>query len=104
MPNIFELIPAMLEQEQFDILQKNKHIKIERIISKGHSSPLTGWYDQVQSEWLIVLQGEAIIEFEGEQVKTVLKAGDYLNIAPHQRHKVSWTDPACETIWLAVHY
>ncbi|MFT7130181.1 MAG: cupin 2 domain-containing protein, partial [Gammaproteobacteria bacterium] len=33
-----------------------------------------------------------------------MKAGDYLNIPAHTRHKVEWTNPDIETTWLAVHY
>jgi cupin 2 domain-containing protein len=50
----------------------------------------------------MVLQGEAIIAFESEEVH--LNAGDYCNIPAHTKHKVTWTLPECETVWLAVHY
>ena len=33
-----------------------------------------------------------------------LKEGDFLNIQAHNKHKVEWTDPNIETVWLAVHY
>ena len=76
---------------------------MERIISKGHISPATGWYDQSQAEWVIVLQGEAIITFENNK-EYHLVVGSYLNIPAHTKHKVKWTIPETETIWLAVHY
>ena len=101
--NIFDAIPDNLSDEVFEILAENKNVKIERIISKGHSSPDTGWYDQEQNEWVIVLKGEAIISFE-DDTSVTLTAGDYLNINAHQKHKVKWTAPDIETIWLAVHY
>ena len=101
--NIFESIPDNLDKEIFELLAQSENIKIERIISKGHSSPETGWYDQEQNEWLIVLKGEAIIVFEnGKEVN--LKPGCHVNIPAHKRHKVGWTSPDTETIWLAVHY
>ncbi len=78
-------------------------MKIERIISNGHTSPETGWYDQVQSEWVIVLQGSASIEFENEGV-TELGAGDHLNIPAQQKHRVVRTSASPPTIWLAVFY
>jgi cupin 2 domain-containing protein len=34
----------------------------------------------------------------------LLNAGSYVDIAPHRRHRVEWTDPDQPTIWLAVHY
>lgn len=103
MMNIFDVIPENLSAEVFENIVDSKNLKIERIISKGHSSPATGWYDQSQNEWVILLKGEAIIAFENEPSVT-LKEGDYLNIGAHKKHKVAWTTPERETIWLAVHY
>lgn len=101
--NIFAPLPANLTAEQFENIVQSAHIKIERIISKGHSSPESGWFEQGHSEWVMVLQGSAQIVFEDHSSVT-LKAGDYLEIAPFSKHKVSWSDPDIETIWLAVHY
>ena len=101
--NIFSLIPADLNQEWVETLLENKDMCIERIVSKGHVSPTSGWYDQAKNEWVVVLQGEAVVSFENES-EVRLKAGSYLDIAAHKKHRVSWTDPDVETIWLAVHY
>ncbi len=101
--NIFESIPARLDQEFFDVLAEKDNVKIERIISKGHTSPKTGWYDQQQDEWVIVLKGAAIIEFaDGQEFH--LAVGSHLNIPAHTRHKVKWTQADMETVWLAIHY
>ena len=103
MDNIFDDIPENLEQEIFNSLIASENIKIERIISKGHTSPDNGWYDQDKNEWIIVLKGAAELTFS-DRSKISLKQGDHLNIPAHERHRVSWTDPDTETIWLAVHY
>ncbi len=101
--NIFSAIPDDLPQELFDVLAENQSVKIERIVSRGHASPDSGWYDQGSDEWVIVLKGEAVVAFEeGDEQRLVV--GDYLNIPAHVKHKVSWTDPDRETVWLAVHY
>ena len=101
--NIFELIPSDLKNEIFEDILSSDKLKIQRIISDGHSSPKTGWYDQDDNEWVILLKGEAILSFEkSDDVR--LKSGDYINILAHTKHKVSWTTPDRETIWLAVHY
>lgn len=103
MNNIFEAIPADLPEELFEPLVDNGAVRIERIVSRGHTSPQSGWYDQAQNEWVIVLKGQAILAFErGESV--TLKAGDFLNIPAHSRHRVEWTAQDVETVWLAVHY
>ena len=64
MNNIFEALPENLETEVFEKLINSDTIKIERIISKGHSSPESGWYDQETNEWVIVLKGEAKLVFD----------------------------------------
>ena len=103
MKNIFDAIPESLADEKFEQLVESGRVRIERIISKGHKSPESGWYDQEQNEWVIVLRGEAILSFEdGSSVS--LKEGDFLNIEAHRKHKVERTAPEVETIWLAVHY
>jgi len=103
MENIFSLLPDELEHESLEELLHHKNIKIERIVSRGHTSPENSWYDQKENEWVIVLEGSGSILFEsGAEVN--LKKGDYLNIPAHTRHKVTWTDPNNLTIWLAIHY
>lgn len=101
--NIYENLPVKPEQEVFEELARKGQVKIERIISQGHKSPQTGWYDQALDEWVMLLKGEAMLSFE-ENISVRLKKGDYLHIPAHRKHRVDWTDPETETIWLAVHY
>lgn len=101
--NLFKAIPEKLDKEIFESLVESEQVKIERIISKGHTSPDNGWYDQNQNEWIVVLKGAATLLFENGGEKQ-LTAGDYMNIPARTKHKVSWTDPDDETVWLAVHY
>jgi len=103
MNNIFNDIPQNLDNELFEELVKTDNITIERIISKGHQSPISGWYDQEQDEWVMVLSGKAIILFE-DDTEVTMKNGDHIIIPAHQKHKVIWTEPDIETIWLAVLY
>jgi len=99
---ISDTLLSIREQEQSDVLLKSENIRIERIISQGQTSPAIGWYDQTENEWVSVLKGEAIIEFEDKKVKMV--AGSYIHIPAHTRHKVSWTSMQEETVWLAIFY
>ena len=101
--NIFNQIPKDLKDELFEDIIKTDHLKIERIVSYGHTSPRTGWHESKENEWVIVLKGEAILSFEGSK-DMKLNAGDYLNITAFAKHKVSWTLPNVETVWLAIHY
>lgn len=101
--NIYSNIPQRLPDELFEILLQKPGVTIERIISKGHCSPEHLWYDQAWDEWVILLQGQAILRFDDNR-KVSLRPGDYLLIPAHQRHQVSQTDPDSDTIWLAIHF
>jgi cupin 2 domain-containing protein len=102
--NLFTDIPAGLPQEQIDQLVASPHVRIERIVSRGHASPDGFWYDQDWHEWVAVLAGSAGVLFEGETAPRTLRAGDHLLIPAHTRHRVAWTDAGQDTVWLAVHY
>ena len=92
-----------LPDERLETLVKTDNIHIERIISKGHTSPKKGWYDQDQNEWVLVLKGAARLTFEdGREVS--MGPGDSLEIPAYVKHKVVWTDPEEETVWVSVHY
>lgn len=101
--NIFESIPEALKEELFEELVSKNGMKIERIVSYGHVTAESQWYDQESDEWVLLLQGEAVVSFSDED-DVRLKTGDYINIPAHKKHRVSWTIPEKETIWLAVHY
>lgn len=101
--NLFESIPETIGEEIFSELARGKHMKIERILSKGQSSPDSGWHDQENSGWVAVLQGAATITFE-DGADVHLHTGSYLNIPAHTKHKVACTASETETVWLAVHY
>ena len=64
--NIFDNIPADLPEELFTTLLQTNNFRVEKIVSQGHASPSDFWYDQDDNEWLIVLQGNASIQFEGD--------------------------------------
>ena len=104
MNNLFEKIPDVLEEESFQDLLVTGSVRIERIISHGHSSPEGFWYDQDQDEWVMLLQGAARIRFEEGERALEMKPGDFVHIPAHQRHRVEWTKPDAHTIWLAVHH
>lgn len=97
-------IPVELPEEIFDTICLSENVKIERIVSRGHASPTGFWYDQEKSEFILIVQGSAGLKIENVPDIVVLKTGDYLSIGAHVKHRVEWTDPACDTIWLAVHY
>lgn len=100
--NLFHDLPANLPQELFTTLLQADNLRIERIVSHGHTSPPGFWYDQPQHEWVVVLQGAARLSFSDKSI--ALHPGDFINIPAHTKHRVDWTAPQEPTIWLAVHY
>jgi len=101
--NIFNNIPAQLNQELFQDIISKDGIKIQRIVSQGTSTQDDKWYNQENDEWVIILQGRAILSFEDDS-DIKLSSGDYIHIPAHKKHKVSWTSSHEQTVWLAVHY
>lgn len=100
--NIFDDLPQRLPKELVQILVRAADVRIERIISFGHSSPADFWYDQPQAEWVIVLKGAARLQFAEGLME--MKAGDFVNIPAFKKHRVDWTTPDEPTVWLGVRY
>ena len=102
--NIFNDIPSNLSKEILDEIILTDKIRIERIISKGQTSPENFWYVQEENEWVIVIKGKSKLKIIDEDELIELNEGDNINIPSHKKHRVEWTDPESETIWLAVFY
>ncbi len=102
--NILSGIPRELPEEVFETMLESPNIRLERIVSKGHSSPDDFWYDQDENEWVIIMQGHAKLRFEEKNELVEMKEGDYINIPAHVKHRVEWTRPDEETIWFALFY
>ncbi len=100
--NVFANIPATLPEELIEVLLKCGNVRIERIVSQGQASPAGYWYDQDQPEWVMVVQGEARLEFETGEL--LMNAGDFVNIPAGKKHRVAGTKPGEQTVWLAVYY
>ena len=102
--NIFSKIPTDIPDEIFENVIARQSLRIERIISKRHSTPKGTWLCQNQHEWVMLLRGSAGLLFEDVDELIVLNTGDYVTITAHTKHRVEWTDNTQETIWLAVHF
>lgn len=95
--NLFKYILPLSGAEQTETLLENAAMRIERIVSNRAS---TDWYDQAEDEWIVLLKGEAVLEFEESSV--VLRAGDTLLLPAHRRHRVASTSG--DALWLTVFY
>ena len=102
--NLFSQIPDARVAEVVEEILRTSQFKLERIVSGGQATPPGEWYDQNTNEWVILLRGSAVLLFDGEADKVVLRPGDYIHIPARQRHRVERTDPEEKTIWLALHY
>lgn len=121
--NVLTALPDTAKKEIFEDVLRGDGVRIERIVSQGQVTPEGEWYDQDEHEWVMVLSGAARLLLQerqadaGENVaigaaavgevavrEVTLGAGDYINLPAHCRHRVSWTDPEQQTVWLAVFY
>ena len=69
--NIFDLRDLSENEEIIKILAENENIKIEKIISTGQ---ITDWQVSEKNEFVILIQGEAEIEFfEKKNLKKMKK-------------------------------
>ncbi len=100
--NIFEEIIIDKNEEKFFEIFRNETIKVEKIVSNGQKSPDNFWYEQEENEFILLLEGFAILEFEDRIVE--LKKGDCLNIKAMEKHRVKFTSLDEPTIWFAVFY
>ncbi len=100
MKNVFEKLETS-DREIIETLLENNNIRIERIISNGDKSPEGFWYDQEEYEFVLLIEGEAELNFKEDGIVN-LKKGDWLIIEPHKLHRVEKTSN--DAIWLCIFY
>ncbi|GJM43890.1 MAG: hypothetical protein DHS20C21_07320 [Gemmatimonadota bacterium] len=99
--NLFRNIPDRADQEFVESLVTRPGARVERIVSRGHRSPEGFWYDQDDDEWVVLVRGRATLSFaDGRTLE--MQAGDHAWIPAHAKHRVDWTAPDVETVWVAV--
>lgn len=102
--NLLTAIPDAVGGELFETLAAVGGVRIERIVSKGHATTAGEWYDQSWHEWVLLVEGEALLAIEGEQVPHRLLPGQWMFLPAHCRHRVEWTVSDQPTVWLALHW
>lgn len=86
--------------ESFVELARAGGARVERIASRG---VINGeWYEQGWPEFVLLVAGAAKLDFADGSTRQ-LKPGDWALLPAHCRHRVTWTDPNQETLWLAVY-
>jgi cupin 2 domain-containing protein len=99
MKNLFEKDLEMLQsgEEYFETLLQKRNVSIKKIRSWDVRNG--EWYLQEEDEWVVLLEGSAIIEYESDSKH--LKAGEYLYIPRTTKHRVKETSR--DALWLAVY-
>ncbi len=100
-PNLLHVECGPGEQEVFEAVLRRPGVQIERIVSRGHTTPAAAPYVQDWDEWVLVLTGAARLRLGGSGEQS-LAAGDYLLIPAGVSHWVTYTEDP--TVWLAVHF
>jgi cupin 2 domain-containing protein len=95
--NLFTNTAPPLKGERFEPLLSHKNLVIERILSSAALTPCE--YVQQQDEWVVLLQGDAVLKVADETV--MLKSGDYLFLPAGMPHRMEHVSQGA--IWLAVH-
>jgi cupin 2 domain-containing protein len=95
--NIFAQAAPPTTGERFETLVNCRGVVIERIVSSAVIAP--NEYLQAQDEWVLLVQGEATLEVEGQELN--LSAGDHLFLAAMTRHSVVSVSKGA--LWLVVH-
>ena len=100
--NLLSGIHQAGQDESFTPILERRGLRIERIVSYGHITPVDQPYEQAEDEWVMVVEGAARLWLEGTG-EVELARGDHLLIPAGVRHRVTWTTPSGPTVWLAVH-
>lgn len=93
-------VPDAPGAETFSELLVGGGARVERIASRAVTDG--AWYDQDKDEFVLLVAGAARLAF-ADGTEHALTPGDWVHLPAACRHRVAWTDPAVETIWLAVH-
>ena len=89
-------------EEVTTVLLQTPQLRLERIHSCSARSPEGFWYDQSEHEWVLLLQGSALLQFADETEPRSLACGEALLISAGRQHRLLASDPAPGTIWLAL--
>ncbi|MCK9372860.1 MAG: cupin domain-containing protein [Sulfuricurvum sp.] len=94
--NIYDLAKPESDRETFVTFYQTGSLKIEGI--RSHLTRPGIEYFQQEDEWVILLEGAAQLEMDGELRR--LQKGDFLFIPRHTPHRVLSTSN--DALWIAI--
>lgn len=97
--NIFDKKGLCSDREQTQKLVCTTHCTLERVASMGHPTPENQWYDQKQTEWVMLAKGTATIKLKDNQTID-LSRGDHITIPAHVEHRVEQVSH--DAVWIAL--
>ena len=98
--NLYKYDYKDLTSEIVDVVYEDSLIRVERIVSMGHTTPDEFIYDQCENEFVSVIDGEAELLLFDSDERIYLKKGDTYMIRSGVKHKVTYTSSPC--IWLCI--
>ena len=102
--HLLDPLPPPARDEILETLLTRGEVRIERIVSTGQISPPGFWYDQDETEFVVLLAGRATLRFEDDDALLDLVPGSYVEIPPHRRHRVEATQAEPPTVWLTMFF
>lgn len=93
--------PSNQAAEEVAPLLETAAFRLEHLVSHGQPSPPEFWYDQPESEWVLLLRGTATLDFADRGILD-LSAGDSLTIPARMRHRVAKVSR--DAVWVALHF
>jgi quercetin dioxygenase-like cupin family protein len=101
----FQMLGALKEQPPvIETLFENTTIKIDRVTVRGHITPKGEFPKEPSFEFIHLLKGQLVLEYEGEREKVRLKPGEHAIKGPDQRTRADFTPVDEETVYLKVSY
>ncbi len=97
MTNIYDISKPTQGDETLKKLFSNEKVRISAITSNTIENG--GWYEQEEDEWFVLLEGEALLEIDGEIID--IKRGDTMFIPAFTLHRVKKT--SATALWVTVH-
>ncbi len=94
-----------LPQEGFEQkfqIQEGDNWRLELIVSNAAMSQKGFWYDQEENEWILILQGSALLRLRDPDGTLDMSVGDHLLLPSRRLHRIERTNSAPGTIWLSL--